>query len=261
MVTALVQRLDLMNERGFVADDWRAIKIAADELKSNLNLGASQTVATDTNRPFSFSTDNATTRLRLSWDLPLNRKAERNIYRRSLINYNAGLRNLMGVEDTIKLNVRRQLRDLAQARIRYTIFVYQTALAEEQVLNTQLQLISGLGIRALELVDAYSAARDSLGAMVDARIGYIVERARFAFELEAMMLDDSGYWPAINDPDFQPEPDMVSPANAGSAYGTFPSYLKVSREYHRMLHYPPPGVSGDIAPGSSEQRSAEEETE
>lgn len=242
MVTALVQRLDLMNERGFLADDWRAIKIAADELKSNLELGASQTIGTDRNRPFSFSADNANTRLRLSCDLPLNRKAERNFYRRALINYNASLRNLMRIEDTIKFNVRSQLRDLAQARIRYPIFVSQAALAEEQVLNTQLELISGLETRALELVNAYSAARDSLGAMVDARIGYIIERARFAFELETMMLDDAGYWPDINDPDYQPEPDTVYPSNAGSAYGSFPSYLKVSREYQRMLYYPPPGI-------------------
>ena len=38
MLTALVQRFDLVNERGFLADDWRLVKIAADDLKSILNL-------------------------------------------------------------------------------------------------------------------------------------------------------------------------------------------------------------------------------
>ncbi|MFO7901816.1 MAG: hypothetical protein R6U98_04085 [Pirellulaceae bacterium] len=181
---------------------------------------------------------------------------ERNGYRRALIDYNAGLRELMEFKDNIKLNVRSQMRDLTQARIRYPLFVSQAALAEEQVLNIQLQLISGLEARALELLDAYRAARTALGSMVDARINYIVQRARFALELEAMMLDDSGYWPRINDPQYQPEAKSTYPENAGSAYGTFPSYLKVSREYRRMLDYPPPAGRGDISPEAGQSRPA-----
>ncbi len=243
MITALVQRLDLMNERGTLADNWRDIKFAADALKSNLTLSASQRIGTDTNRPFNFSTDNANTRLRVTWDLPVNRKAERNAYRRSLINYNAGLRNLMLFEDNIKRNVRREMRNLAQIRVQYPISVDVAALAQEQVISTQLQLILGIpGVRAADLLDAYNAARTALGDMVDARIGYITERARFAFELEVMMLDDIGYWPEINDPKYQPEPNGVYPWNAGAAYGTFPTYLKPSHELRRMLHYPPPGA-------------------
>ncbi len=255
MVTALVQRLDLMNERGALADDWRNIKLAADELKSNLNLSASQRIGTDTNRPFSFSTDNANTRLRLAWDLPLNRKRERNAYRRSLINYNAGLRSLMLAEDNIKFNVRSQIRNLAQARVQYPISVDQAALAEEQVVSTRLQLILGVpGVRAPDLLDAYNSARIALGQMVDARIGYITERARFALELEVLMLDDEGYWPQINDPEYQPEPNGAFPWNGGSAYGTFPSYLKVSHEYRRMLHQAPPGASPETMVPSAQPK-------
>jgi hypothetical protein len=247
MVTALVQRLDLMNQRGFLADDWRAIKIAADELKSNLNISASQRVNTDTNRPFSFSTDNANTRLRLAWDLPLNRKLQRNAFRRSLINYNVGLRDLMQTEDRIKFNVRSQLRNLAQARLQYPLFVDQAALAEEQVVSTRLQLILGIpNVRARDLLDALNSARVALGRMVDARIGYITERALFALELEIMMLDDEGFWPQINDPSYQPQANGAYPWNAGSAYGSFPSYLKVSNEFRRMLNQPPPGASGTM---------------
>ena len=143
MVTALVQRLDLMNERGALADRWREIKIAADELRSRLDLHASQTIGTAKNRPFDFSTDNATTRLQLAWDLPLNRKRDRNLYRRTLINYNAELRSLQQSEDTIKQEVRRQLRNLEQARVQYPISVAQAALAEEQVLSTRMQLVLG----------------------------------------------------------------------------------------------------------------------
>lgn len=254
MLTGLVQRLDLMNQRGALADRWRDIKLAADSLRSNLSISATQTIGTDTNRPFSFSTDNATTRMRLGWDLPLNRKLERNAYRRSLINYNVGLRDLMRYEDTIKLNIRRQMRNLSLARIQYPNSVDVAALAEEQVISTRLQLIFGMqGVRADDLLGAYNDVRIALAEMVAARIGYITERARFAFELEALMLDDVGYWPEINDPDYQPRANRQFPANAGAAYGDFPSYLKVSHELRRMLHYPPPD-GGNVFPPEDEER-------
>ena len=59
MLTALVQRFELMNERGFLADDWRQIKLAADDLRSVLTLTANQSIRTrdDVNRVFDFTWD------------------------------------------------------------------------------------------------------------------------------------------------------------------------------------------------------------
>jgi len=257
MVTALVQRLDLMNERGALADDWRQIKIAADELRSVLNLNASQTLRTHDNRPFDFSFKDSETRLAFSFDLPLNRKAQRNTYRRTLLNYHTSQRDLMKFEDNIKLNIRRQMRNLAQSRVQYPISVTQAALAKEQVFSVQMQLMLGLaGVRALDLLKAFSDSREALGRVADDRIGYIIERANFAFELEAMMLDDKGFWPQINDEKYRFEPNGVYPWNAGSAYGDFPSFLHVSPELKRMLNYAPPGAQ----PGTLDRRQAPPQT-
>ncbi len=248
MVTALVQRLDLMNQRGTIADNWREIKLAADELRSFLNLNAEQVIRTDKNRPFGFSMRDSQTQLAMSFDLPLNRRAQRNLYRRSLLDYNFELRNLMEREDSIKLRIRREMRNLEQARVQYPISVARAALAQEQVRSTRLQLVLGLaGVRALDLLAAFADSRDALGQVADARIGYIIERANFAFELEAIMLNDQGFWPDINDNEYQPKAKTDYPWNAGSAYGDFPSYLKVSHELQRMLDYPPPG-SADTNP-------------
>jgi hypothetical protein len=262
MVTALVQRLDLMNERGALADRWREIKLAADELRSHLDLRASQTIGTRKNRPFDFSLDNSNTQLQVAWDLPLNRKRDRNLFRRALIGYNAELRNLQQIEDTIKLDLRRQLRNLEQARYQYPIAVAQAALAQEQVLSTRLQLILGSpDVRAIDLVLAYNDSREALVAMFNRRIGYLLERARFALELEVMMLDDTGFWPDINDPQYQPAPNFQYPWNAGAAYGDFPSFLRVSHELRRMLHYPPPGAAaGGLPPAAAASAQSAPET-
>jgi hypothetical protein len=253
MVTALVQRLDLMNRRGELADRWRNIKIAADELRSFLDLNARQIIRTEKNRPFDFSFRNATTRLNLSLDLPLNRRAQRNLYRRSLIDYNANLRGLQLFEDNIKFEIRNELRNLGLARVNYPINVAQAALAKEQVVSARRQLQLGApNVRSLDLLDALRAQRDALVAVAATRIDYIIDRAQFALDLEAIMLDDLGYWPDLDRPDYQPEANLVYPWNAGSAYGDFPSFLKVSHELKRMLNYPPPygtlPESGELEP-------------
>jgi hypothetical protein len=249
MVTALVQRLDLMNERWGLADQWRQIKLAADDLRSVLNLNATQRIGTENNRPFDFTLDNSQTQLGISFDLPLNRKAQRNTYRRSLISYNQSWRGLIGFEDQIKFDIRRQLRDLAQARVQYPIAVASAALSEEQVLNTRLQLVLGLeGVRALDVLEALRDSREALSAVANARINYIVQRARLALDLEVMMLDDTGFWPEVYDENYQPRMNGTYPANAGSAYGDFPCFLKVSPELKRMLHYAPPGDPAALFP-------------
>ena len=151
--------------------------------------------------------------------------------------------DLFTTPDDIKLEVRNQLRQLELARATYPIVVTQAALAEEQVLSVRLQLILGLpGVRAPDLIEAYDDSRAALFDTASERINYITERARFALSLEVMMLDDTGFWPEINDPKYQPEPNPIYPWNAGSAYGDYPSFLKVSHEFRRMLDYPPPGA-------------------
>ncbi len=183
MITALVQRLDLMNERGQLADSWRNIKIAADELRSVLDLNASQVIRTEKNRPFDFTFRNSQTRLGLTFDLPLNRRSQRNLYRRALIDYNASLRGLQLFEDNIKLSVRTGLRDLGLAHVEYPINIAAAALAKEQVFSVGRQLQLGVeDVRALDLLDALRAEREALLAVATTRIDYIVDRAQLRAE-------------------------------------------------------------------------------
>jgi len=243
MVTALVQRFDLMNERGFLADDWRNIKLAADELKSVLNLNVQQSFQTRNNRPFAFSFDDSTTQLRGSFDLPLNRRQQRNAFRQSLINYQAGRRGLMALEDDIKFETRQDLRQLDLDRIQYDIAVVSAALASERVYSTQLELALGLGsITARDFLEAQRAYRDSVNNVANGRLGYIVKRAQLALDLELMMLDDAGVWPELNNEDYQPNFDPIYPAGAGPTYGDLPCGVWPSKKIKRMLCAPLPGL-------------------
>lgn len=250
MATALVQRMDLMNERGRLADDWRLIKITADDLKSVLNLDLSHSVGTRDNKPFEFTGDESRTRLGLRFDLPVNRIEQRNNYRNALIGFQAQRRNLMGVEDRIKFDIRNRLRNMAETRLQYPISVTRAALAAEQVTSIRLQLALGVqGVRGTDLLDALQDSREALIDVANFRIRYIVADAQFAVDLESMELDEFGFWPHINDPDFQHVRNLIYPESAGPTYGDIPPFLKVSKQLKRLVDSP--------LPGSTEAESAE----
>jgi hypothetical protein len=246
--TALVQRLDLMNQRGRLGDEWRGIKLASDDLRSVLNLNASYALRTEDDKPFKFTDDESRAQVALSIDLPLNRKAQRNDYRRQLIAYQAGRRSLMALEDRIKFDVRDGLRELDETRIQYPISVTRAALAAEQVLSVRLQLALGAaGVRGTDLLDALQSSREALIAVANARIGYTVDRARFALDLELLEVDETGFWPAIRDPEYQPQPDRIYPEAAGPTYGDIPSWLWVSAEIRSLVDVPLPGHGSEAA--------------
>ena len=243
MATALVQRMDLMNERGRLADDWRLIKITADDLKSVLNLDLSQSVGTRNNKAFEFSGDESRTRLGLSFDLPVNRIEQRNNYRNALIRFQAQRRSLMEFEDRIKFDIRNRLRNMAETRLQYPISVTRAALAAEQVTSIRLQLALGVpGVRGTDLLDALQDLREALIDVANFRIRYIVADAQFAVDLESMELDEFGFWPHINDSDFQHVRNLIYPEGAGPTYGDIPPFLKVSKQLKRLVDSPLPGA-------------------
>ena len=215
MMTALVQRLDLMNRRAELADARRAVKIAADDLRSILDLRASQTIRTrsDANTPLDFSFDDSETRLSIALDTPLNRRAQRNNYRLALIDYNATLRNLIASEDVIKLDVRQDLRQLRLRRDQYEIAIASAALAYERVVSTRLQLQLALGdVVARDFLEAQQAYTAALSSVAQQHINYILDRIELFFDLEAIQLDPVGYWPGLRDEQLQPPVNLDFPS-------------------------------------------------
>lgn len=243
MLTALTQRFDLMNERGVLADAWRQIKFAGDDLRSILNLNATQIIRTrsDVNRPFDFTFDESQTRLSASFDAPLNRKAQRNAFRVALMNYNVGLRSLIELEDTIKFNVRDDLRDLQLDREQYRIAVASAALAYERVVSTRLQLRLGVeNVAARDFLEAQQAYAASLSSVAQEHTGYIVDRIDLFLDLELLEVNAEGFWPGLYQEEMQPQPNLHwPPRGMRHPYGELPQRTLPSRKIRRMLHVPP----------------------
>lgn len=225
MMTALLLRFDLMNQRGLLADDWRQIKLAADDLRSILNLNASQRIGTDpgNTNPFDFTFDESQTALRLTFDAPLNRLAQRNAYRFSLINYQAGIRNLGVFEDSIKFDVRNDLRNLALGREQYLIAVASAALAFERVVSTSLEFRLGTGgVSARDFLEAQTAYTDALSAVASRHIDYILDRTQLFLDMELLTVNDRGFWEELYVESYEPTLYYDFPSWALPVYGTLP---------------------------------------
>lgn len=120
---ALERRLDLMNARAALYDSWRQLRVTANALMGTFNVSLTNTYLTppSTNNPFAFVDQAKQFSLVLNAELPLVRLAERNQFRSALINYQRQRRALMQTEDTLKLNIRNDIRALHLSYLSYEI--------------------------------------------------------------------------------------------------------------------------------------------
>jgi hypothetical protein len=231
MITALVLRMDLMNQRGFLSDNWRQIKLAADDLKSILNLSASHRVD-------DLNWQDSETRLQVTFDAPFNRRAQRNQFREALIDYQAARRDLMEFEDRIKFAIRNDLRDLSLSKQQYDLGVASAALAFERVAGTRLQLQVGVaGVQARDFLEAQTAYAASLSTVALRHIGYILGRTQLFLDLELLEVDPAGFWPELRNDQYQPIPTF-SPLTHAPPYGELPGGVDYSKEMRRVLAVP-----------------------
>ncbi|QDV36809.1 TolC family protein [Tautonia plasticadhaerens] len=112
---ALENRLDLMNARATLYDAWRQLAVTANALQGIFTATLSNQYLTPlatSNNPFGFDEQTKQFNLALRAELPLIRLSERNQYVASLIAYQRARRSLMQVEDSLKNQLRQNLRQL-----------------------------------------------------------------------------------------------------------------------------------------------------
>lgn len=194
-------RLDLQNQLAQATDAWRKVAVAANALRGGVDVTASTNLATDPagSRPFNFSSEFNSYAVGLQFDAPLNRLAERNNYRASLITYQRAKRAYVALSDQIEFQVRVDLRELDRTRSSFAIARQQVLAAARQYENARLNLIGPRDRRAandtttLNLLQALSnllAARNALAANF---VSFEQRRLQLLLDLEELQLDDRGF--------------------------------------------------------------------
>ena len=195
-------RLDLKNVQGQVVDAYRGKEVAADLLEADLDLILGADIGTDPSRtnPARFDASASTLRAGLQFDGPLNRMAERNVYRASQIEYQRARRDFMEAKDGISFEVRNNLRNLELNRFQFEITRQQLITAARQVEQAQLNLRisteadSNLTRDLLQALQTLLGARNSL---ISSWVRYETSRMELYRTLELLQIDDNGNW--VND--------------------------------------------------------------
>ena len=189
---ALDNRLDLQVAIGEVYDAQRQVIVRADALRAGLTVGGS-VGASDDDDDGSLSFDGARYAALLSLDLPIERTAERNAYRNSLIALEQATRSVQSLEDQIKLSIRSQLRTLLESRESVKIQAQSVVVAEKRVRSSKLFLEAGLAqIRdLLEAQDALLAAQNSLTSAV---VNYRIAELELQRDLGLLKVNEKGLW-------------------------------------------------------------------
>lgn len=268
-------RLDWMNQRAALVDQWRLIAFNADRLESDLDVVFSGDFSTVRDNPLDFRGKTGSLSVGLQFDAPLTRVSERNQYREALINYQSVRRGYVQFEDGVKQTLRLELRTLDQARENLEFQRQSLVIALRAFDNTRLRLrqppaptVPG---EVAQVQFGPTVARDLLGALSDLLnaqnnfmsvwLQYETTRMQLYRDLGILRLDENGLWvegpiePYIEAVKYLPEfgiPPMVPP-------GPFPPdgdnvVLKVAAPETTSWQSNHAGIPGLILPDPKEAK-------
>ena len=192
--TGLLGRLDLANSADRVDDAVRKIVVAIDGLKGDLNLVGSLNVASAGKRDYGkLEFERGIYSLGIESDLPLDRKAERNIYRESLILLEQVRRDYQETEDRVKLQIRQSYRELEEGAKLYKIRKIGLELARKRIESMPMLLKTGRAKTRdmLESQDALIVAEDALTA---ALVDHTIAKLNFFSDIGVLQVRPDGMW-------------------------------------------------------------------
>ena len=199
---ALENRLDLMNQRAFVTDARRQVELAANALQAVLNVVADGEVRTrplfDNFRenPFDFRGDQASLRVGVNFDTPLDRIAERNAYRAAQIDYQRARRDYIAFEDAVKVDVRTAWRQLAVLKQNFETTRQAVRIAAVQFDNSvEQQFRPGGGSDGqFALLNSLTSLLQSSNGLIQTYVNYEAARIAIYRDMGIMVVGPEGLW-------------------------------------------------------------------
>jgi len=153
--TATRLRLDLLNTRDRVDDVRRRVEIARNNLLPDLDLSGSVSYGTNPDHlsAFDFREDDETWDVGVDLEIPLDRKAERNAYRSSIIGLQRAERGYDEALDLVRLEVRRARRQID--RTKFSMEIQLQSIRGNELRREQAQILFDKGeIDNQDIVDA-----------------------------------------------------------------------------------------------------------
>jgi hypothetical protein len=214
---ARANRLDLMNQRAQAVDAWRKIEVSASALKAGLALQAAAHVATkpDSTNPVDFRASASQYTIGFTFDGPLNRLAERNQYKASLIGYQQARRNFMALDDAIQVAIRQDIRQLETERANFRIAQQSLISAARGVEQASFQLQNPPPrekedtAATINVLTALSSLLTAKSNLISSWVNYETGRTRLLLDMDALQLDERGLPNNEHDNGTDPNPGSI----------------------------------------------------
>lgn len=192
---ALKHRLDLLNQLDEIGDARRGVNIARNSLLPALDAFASVNFYTQADKLgiFEYEQDRATFRTGLNLELPLDRKAERNALRESMILKRRAERAYEEARDLVVQQVRRAMRRVAQQSELLEIQAANRRLAMQRLRAAKFRYEKSL-VASLEVVDAQNALLAAQNRLAEAQASYKVAILEFWRDTDTLRVGDDGRW-------------------------------------------------------------------
>ena len=204
---ARAHRLDWMNIRAAVVDQWRLICFNANSLRSVLNLTVNGSLGTVGNNPAKFEANNGQLTLGVQFAPPLTRLLQRNNYRQALVQYQQQRRFAIQYEDTVNISLRNDMRAITYFQINFELQREAVRIAVRRVDDTREELSqpppavvlgqapASLGpTAASNLLTALQALSDSQNNLMSNWLQHYQQRMTMYNDLGIMRLDERGVW-------------------------------------------------------------------
>ena len=200
---AFANRPDFLNTMERVEDAQRAVLVAEDSLRGELTIGGSASIGEGRG---AMSGDQPDAKFRpkegsygalLNVNLPIERTAERNRYRNSLISLEKAVRSFQAAEDQLKQDVKSKLRDMLENRERLVIQIQAVELAERRVKNTDMLLQAGRA-ELRDVLDAQSALTSAQNSLYSAAVSYRINELELQRDLGVLQVTSDGLWKELD---------------------------------------------------------------
>lgn len=197
------RRLDWMNERSNLVDQWRNIEIVADELRSDLSVNIGGSIANEGSNPVKFTARNAQFTTGFQFDAPLDRFLERNSYRQALISYDQSRRSYYAYVDDVHQQIRSAIRAIELAQIRFELQRDSVLTSIKRVHSAQLDLtkpptgssrVGSVSTSAEALTNALESLLSSQNEIMTTWLQYQSRRMNLMLLMGVFDLDATGRW-------------------------------------------------------------------
>lgn len=194
---ALDQRLDLANAADRILDARRHMEVAAELLGADLDLVGFTSVGSFGASPDDLRRIEDLYSLSLRLDLPLDRLAEKNRYRLTLVELMQNQRTHQQITDTVILEVRAAFRDLQAAHEQYRVALNALEVANERTEHTlRLQQVGRANMR--DVLDAQEDLYNAQDDATDRLVEYVIASLNLYLATDTLKVKPDGMWEKPN---------------------------------------------------------------